>query len=269
MGYDWETCSPEVKDFICDVKKGIQKIIIEDFVGFYIHGSLAMGGFNPNSSDIDILVVTNKAMDVKVKRLLAQFFLGYSNSPFPVEISFLNKNQLKDWQHPCPFDFHYSEFWRERYQDDLIWNTFKFLNKDSSIDADLAAHITITNHRGICVDGDSIDKVFPIVPRKDYISSIAADFLDCLRNIEDEPVYCSLNLMRVFWYLKEGVISSKQEAGNWGLKILPQDLQITLKKAINIYTGKKDNSPFVKNELFFLRDYIAEKVECLYKIELE
>ncbi|MEI2358527.1 nucleotidyltransferase domain-containing protein, partial [Mesobacillus zeae] len=37
---------------------GTKEMISEKFIGFYIHGSLAMGGFNPKSSDIDVLVVT-------------------------------------------------------------------------------------------------------------------------------------------------------------------------------------------------------------------
>ncbi len=263
MDYDWKTCSSDIKDFIFNLQKGINEIINDDYVGFYIHGSLAMGGFNPNSSDIDILVVTNKPMKVKTKRILARFFLNYSNSPFPVEISFLNKEQLKDWQHPCPFDFHYSEFWRERYQYDLLRDTFNFLNEDINTDTDLAAHITITNHRGICVDGEPIDKVFPLVPRSDYIASIVGDFQECLENIEEAPVYCSLNLIRVFWYLKEGVISSKQEAGNWGLKTLPQGLRVTIRKVSYTYANKQDTCAFDKDELISLRNYISEKVQGL------
>jgi predicted nucleotidyltransferase len=188
MVYDWETSTSNIKNFISKLQKEIIEIINDNFIGFYIHGSLAMGGFNPNSSDIDVLVVTNKSMTVKTKRKLAQFFLNFSNSPFPVEISFLSKEQLKGWQHPCPFDFHYSEFWRERYEDDLLRDTYKFINNDIKTDTDLAAHITITNHRGICLKGEPSDEVFLPVPRSDYISSIVGDFQECLENIEAEPI---------------------------------------------------------------------------------
>lgn len=265
MSYDWETCPSNIKKFISDLKRGIGQVIKENFVGFYIHGSLAMGGYNPNISDIDVLVVTDKSLKVDTKRILAQFFLNHSNSPFPVEVSFLSKEQLRDWQHPCPFDFHYSEFWRERYQYDLLKGTYNFLNEEFNTDTDLAAHITVTNHRGICVEGEPIDKVFPSVPRSDYISSIVGDFEDCLRNIEDEPIYCSLNLIRVYWYLKEGTISSKLEAGNWGLKILPKDLKTTARNVINIYTGKKGIYPLDKGRLTSLKNYLGEKVQELLK----
>src|SRR5699024_3363097 len=114
-------------------------IIKENFAGFYIHGSLAMGGFNPNNSDIDVLVVTNKVLTSSIKRDLAQFCLNHSNSPIPIEISFLHKKQLKYWNHPCPFDLHYSEHWRERYQYDVLNETDNYLNNAVHTDTDLAA----------------------------------------------------------------------------------------------------------------------------------
>jgi hypothetical protein len=222
-----------------------------------------MGGFNPKSSDIDVLVITNKSMKVEEKRKLAQFFLYYSNSPYPIEISFLNTKQLKDWQHPCPFDFHYSEFWRKRYENDLLRGTYKFINEDSKTDTDLAAHITITNNRGICVEGETIDEIFPSVPRSDYISSIVGDYQDCLENIEEDPIYCSLNLIRVFWYLKVGVISSKKEAGNWGLKTFPQEFRITVGKVVDYYANGKGANKFEKDELLMFRNYITNNVKTL------
>ncbi len=263
MGYEWKTCPSDIKSFIFKFKGAIKKILNEDFLGFYLHGSLAMGGFNPISSDIDVLVVTNKPMKVEKKRNLAQFFLNFSNSSHPIEISFLNKEQLMDWKHPCPFDFHYSEYWRKQYESDLLKETYKFINEDIITDPDLAAHITITNHKGICLEGPTIDEVFPLVPRTDYISSIVGDYQECLADIEEDPIYCSLNMIRVFWYLKEGVISSKQEAGNWGLKNFPEEFKNTIRKVIDSYTSKRENLSFDRVELISLRNYISENVQKL------
>jgi predicted nucleotidyltransferase len=263
MSFNWQTCPTEVINFILSIQKEITKILNDDLVGFYIHGSIAMGGFNPNISDIDLLAATNKSIAVETKRKLAKFFLNCSNSPYPVEISFMNKEQLKDWQHPCPFDFHYSEYWRERYENDLFRGTYEFLNGNVNADPDLAAHITILKNRGICVGGKPIAEVFPLVPRSDYISSIVGDFKDCLDRIEEDPVYCTLNLIRVFWYLKEGVISSKQEAGNWGLLTLPKELTITVNKVIVCYTSQSDAYKFESEELLMLKNYISNNVQKL------
>ena len=263
MGYVWGTLPSNIKEFIYFLNKGIKEIIDDNYVGFYIHGSLAMGGFNPKSSDIDVLVITKKSVEIEDKMNLVRFLLKYSNSPYPIEISFLNTEQLLYWQHPCPFDFHYSEFWRERFKKDLTNGKNELSNGEIHTDVDLAAHLTITYQRGICVEGKAIKEVFPLVPRSDYIKSILGDYQECLENIEDDPIYCSLNLMRVFWYLKDGVISSKQEAGKWGLKTFPQELRNTISKLVDSYVNGNGAKTFEKVELYLLRNYISDNVQKL------
>ena len=46
MDSSWETSSLEIKDFVNNLLYKTKEILKEDFVGFYLHGSLAMGGFN-------------------------------------------------------------------------------------------------------------------------------------------------------------------------------------------------------------------------------
>ena len=266
MVSSWETCSLEIKDFVINLLYKTKGLLKEDFIGFYLHGSLALGGFNSKNSDIDVLVITNKTMTVETKRNLAELLLSFSNEPFPVEISFVNLEQLKNWAQPCPFDFHYSEIWRKRYQDDLSKGTYQHLNGEVRNDADLAAHITILNHRGLSLEGPPIDEVFPSVPRSHYISSIMGDFQECLENIEEDPIYCALNLIRVYWYLKEEVISSKQEAGNWGLSSLPKEFGITIQKVVNSYADDKEQYKFEKSELLTLRNYINKNVQVLINL---
>ncbi|MGD6801445.1 aminoglycoside adenylyltransferase domain-containing protein [Rossellomorea aquimaris] len=263
MVYTLKTSSPETVEFVLIIQNKISKIIGTNLTGIYLHGSLSMGGFNPNSSDVDILVVTKKTLPIETKRKLAKLFLHYSASPFPIEVSFVNEVHMKDWQHPCPFDFHYSEFWRKRYENDLAQGTFQFLNEEVNRDEDLAAHITILNNRGICLCGKSVKEVFPIIPSADYLSSIMGDFEDCLENIEENPVYCILNIMRVYWYLKEGVISSKYEAGSWGTSSLPAEFAFTVEKAAECYGGDKSSHTFEKQELFLLKSFISNKVKSL------
>ncbi|MBJ8056110.1 DUF4111 domain-containing protein [Bacillus cereus] len=263
MTYNFKNYSSDIKGFVFHLLSETKEIIKDDIIGFYIHGSLAMGGFNPKISDIDVLVVTNNSMAIETKRKLAQLFLTCSNEPFPLEISFMNKEQLETWKHPCPFDFHYSEFWRKRYEEDLSKGTNKYLNGEIKTDPDLAAHITITTHRGLCIEGKPIVEVFPVVPRSHYISSIMADFQECLENIEEDPIYCTLNLIRVFLYLQEGIISSKQEAGNWGIASFPKEISFTIQKVVNSYTNEKDIYNFETDELLLLRNYIYSNVQEL------
>ncbi len=49
---------PEVNTALSALLSGAQTILGERFIGLYLYGSLAGGGFNPQTSDIDFVVVT-------------------------------------------------------------------------------------------------------------------------------------------------------------------------------------------------------------------
>ncbi|GAA0612750.1 DUF4111 domain-containing protein [Virgibacillus siamensis] len=259
MTYSWKTCPSEIRNFVTKLLDEIKVVIQENYIGCYIHGSLAMGGFNPSKSDIDLLVVTRDSITSARMKELVQLFLDYSGNPYPVEISFLNKDQLTHWQHPCPFDFHYSEYWREYYESES-----RFFSVQSGTDPDLAAHIMIINHRGCCLEGRPISDVFPVIPYSDYIDSIMGDFRECQDNMVEDPIYCSLNLIRVYLYLKDRKIFSKLEAGNWALESLPDDTKGILKKVISSYT-QNDTFYFDQGELLSLKNFLVGKIEMLQK----
>lgn len=70
----------------------------------------------------------------------------------------------------------------------------------------------------------------------------------------------------MYWYLKEEVISSKQEAGNWGLSSLPKEFGITIQKVVNSYADDKEHYKFEKCELLTLRNYINKNVQVLINL---
>ncbi|WP_369668752.1 aminoglycoside adenylyltransferase domain-containing protein [Thalassobacillus devorans] len=138
-----------------------------------------------------------------------------------------------------------------------------YINEDISTDPDLAAHIYILNQRGICIDGEPIPEIFPIISQSDYFSSIEGDYQECLVNIEDNPIYCSLNMLRVFLYVKSGTVTSKQEAGEWGIATFPEGLSNTIQKILDGYRSEEVSYKFDKKELFGLKDYIHQNVQEL------
>lgn len=104
--YSWATCPEPIQTQINTLVERLQLIIGDNFAGIYLHGSLAMGSFNPRHSDIDLLVVTREGMTVETKREIAQFLLVSSQSPAPIEISFLVEEQIHPFRHPLPYDLH-------------------------------------------------------------------------------------------------------------------------------------------------------------------
>jgi predicted nucleotidyltransferase len=54
---------PEVRQVLESLLLGVQSALGGNFTGLYLYGSLAIGGFDPRTSDIDFLVVTAAASD--------------------------------------------------------------------------------------------------------------------------------------------------------------------------------------------------------------
>src|SRR3712207_9129886 len=63
-----------------------------------------------------------------------------------------------------------------------------------------------------------IAEVFPPVAPAHYLASILGDVTFSRKVIGENPVYTVLNLCRVYWYLIEGAICSKDEAGVWAVR---------------------------------------------------
>lgn len=263
MGDKMTISSIEIKQFLDALITDLHHQIEVPVIGVYLHGSLAMGGFNPARSDVDLLVVTETPIGMKTKKKLAAFFLEQSSNPYPVEVSSLNLSQLEEWQFPTPYDFHFSEYWRERFEQDAARGTTACLNIEGKSDIDLAAHFVILNHRGICLEGRPTEEVFPVVPKADYLASILDDYEDCLQKIFQDPVYSILNIIRVYWYLKEGKISSKQEAGEWGAVNFPGQFASIVGKALRVYEGEEVEDEFSGNQLIEIRDYIDGQAQIL------
>jgi hypothetical protein len=49
---------PEINTVLHELQSGAQAILGRQLVGLYLEGSLAIGGFEPDRSDIDFVMVT-------------------------------------------------------------------------------------------------------------------------------------------------------------------------------------------------------------------
>ncbi|MHB1294130.1 MAG: aminoglycoside adenylyltransferase domain-containing protein [Anaerolineae bacterium] len=236
--YRWPDCPASTCRQVGTLVTFARDRLADNLVGVYLHGSLAMGGFNPRGSDLDLLVVMNAPLSVEAKRAWALMLLEYSKRPSPVEISLLTLEDLHPWRHPAPFDLHYSEDWRERFLQALADGSWRGWNDSRMVDPDLAAHVTITRARGVTLAGDPAAEVFPKVPPQDYADAIVGDFEDIAARMGDNPVYGVLNACRVWWYLAEGPLCSKAEAGAWALEHLPADEAAVVSRALAHYRGE-------------------------------
>jgi streptomycin 3"-adenylyltransferase len=236
--YGWENCPEPIKHQVNEFVGTVSRCSGDNLIGAYLHGSLAMGCFNPERSDLDLLYVVNEGLSPQAKHDLARLCLEWSAQPVPMELSFVRQAVLHPWQYPTPYEFHFAEGWRKRFNDDLSSGAWQdWPDGETLTDPDLAAHVTITRLRGIRLLGQPLEAVFPEVPRDDYVDSLMRDVDFALEGMAENPVYAVLNFCRIYWYLVEGRVASKDEAGVWALDHLPEEHCAVVYQALQVYRG--------------------------------
>lgn len=244
-----------IDTLLSEIASRVQDVLGDNLVGIYLHGSLAMGGFNPELSDIDILVVSKNQVPPAKRESLAQAMLRL-NAKAPkkgIEISVVRLGALKPFVYPTPFEFHFSPLWIDQLKN----GQFDFTAEQT--DPDLAAHLTTVKARGRVLYGESIDKVFPEVPDNYYRDSIEGDAKDILKHITSDPVYNILNLCRVWAYQTDHIITSKVEGAQWALKRSDAPQKQLIQQALQQYKSGLQQDWNAKSLQLFA-DIMGEKL---------
>lgn len=244
----------DVRDQLGRLTVGLRSILGE-LVGIYVHGSLVLGCFNPQRSDVDVIVVSRGAFTEGQQRQLAELALSQSGPkarprrpPYPLELSVLTRVQLRPWRYPTPFEFHYGESLRQRFEAGDSSASF-------SEDHDLAAHVTVLHEAGVVLAGPPISDVFPVVPRAHYVDSLLRD-LSWTRNRRLD-LYGALNASRVWATLAEQKLHSKLTGALWALDRAPDEFKPLVDKAVAVYRGDLDEAEFEPDQVAAYLDYVG------------
>lgn len=240
------------------ISDNFNSILKNNLVGIYVHGSIAFGCFNWDKSDIDFLVVVNNELSISDKLSLLNVLdkLIIQVPPKGLEMSVVLKKHCVKFKYPTPFELHFSNMWLDAYKN----NPEKFCSDMHGVDKDLAAHFTVTKKVGITLYGLPINEVFGCVPKSNYIDSIKNDIMDCKLEIMEKPMYNVLTLCRVLAYVKDDLITSKEQGGNWGINNLSDEYKNLVIHALNSY---KTNEKMIINERVAQKfcDYMLEQIQ--------
>lgn len=252
-----------ILDEIVDKSKLIFK---EELTGIYLHGSLAMGCFNPSKSDIDlIIVIKNDITDIQ--KLQFMNYVVELNKIAPskgIELSIVKKEYCTNFLYPTPFELHFSNAHLQWFVD----NPEDYIHKMNGTDKDLAAHFKIIKKYGVVLQGEEINDVFADVPRKEYIDSIWFDVEGAREVILKEPVYMILNLCRVAAFLKNDLILSKKQGGEWALQNLPAQYHALISEALQSYMlGNEMDLDNLETQRF--ADYMLQMIEDMLISEFD
>lgn len=215
-----------------------RQILENNLVGVYLHGSAAMGCFHPKLSDLDLIVVVDDSIsDQKKLNFMQEVVRLNEKAPAKgIEMSIVRRKFCNPFVYPTPFELHFSvthlDWFRSKPQD--------YVEKMKGTDTDLAAHFTILKKYGIVLFGEAIDTVFGEVPPGAYTDSICSDIENAPVEILENPLYITLNLCRVLAWMREGLILSKREGGEWGIGAVPQEFHAVILEALHAYEAGEE-----------------------------
>lgn len=255
----WGEIMTKTENLLRLIKSGYSQILKDNLIGIYLHGSYVLGSYNYSVSDLDYLVVVKNPLSFKDKQQLMDFT---TDNLWPIapakglEFHVLLLKNTQHFSHPMPFDLHFSK----AHYGEYLADKKRYLINMHGKDPDLAAHIMITNRFGKTLIGNPIDSVFSDVPKNIYWSSIYFDIASAKKEISEQPTYIILNLCRVLEYKKTQAITSKLDAGAWGIRFSPKYAAM-IKLALQNYTNTNlTRKKFIQKDLDNFAKYMLANI---------
>jgi len=213
------TPHPDVNKILNLLLANVKEILKDQFVGMYLYGSLANGGFDKDS-DIDVLIVTKDKIPEEAFPAVHAMHEKISaiDSPwaFQLEVSYIPKDALR---HYDPSNNKHPHLDRDKGEKLHIMQH----------DSDWIIQRYILRERGITITGpDPVSLIDPI-SREDLQWAVVDDvrswfkrFLDDAHLLQNRGYqsYTVLTLCRILHTLEHGVIVSKPVAAEWAKKTL-------------------------------------------------
>ncbi len=211
---------PQINALLEALLSGAQSVLGQRFVGLYLYGSLASGGFNPATSDIDFLVVTTdeipSALVPALEAMHAKLAVGANKWAQKLEGRYLPLPALRrlnpaDPPRPC---LNEGQFYMGRQESDWV----------------IQRHIL--REQGVAVAGPSlqawIDPVQPDELRQAVAGILREWWLPLIESSDprlrrsDYQAHAVLTMCRALHTLKFGAVVSKPAAARWAQAALDE-----------------------------------------------
>lgn len=208
----------------------VQTILREKLIGCYLYGSLSLGGFDPESSDIDFLMVTAEELTGNVLEELQAMHAEIATSGLPyanrLEGSYISRAALQRYDpqnasHPTigiDWDFHVG-------QHGSNWIIERHIVREHGV-------IVWGPSPKTLIDPVSIETMKAAVCEtlKTFWTAQLAG-ADWLRPREYQA-FAILTMCRALYTLKRGAVVSKSEAAAWACQALDSRWRPTIEKAL-------------------------------------
>lgn len=188
--------------------EALEEVLGQQLVGVYVHGSIALGGFHPKTSDIDVLGICTQSVSSDTKAIIASKLLELAPPARGLEFSLLTRQATQEPVRQVPFELHVAREPEVHVVDGATHEG----------DEDLVLAIEICRRAGIALYGPPPEQVFAPIPEEWLLDMCDRE----LAWIKDHPSRTPaesavLQACRAWRYAQERVLSSKVESGRWAL----------------------------------------------------
>jgi len=212
MNADNPTAYSDVNAMLLKLLSEAQRILKDQFIGMYLYGSLASGDFNPETSDIDFLVVTSEALSKEtiseLEKMHVRFWQSGMKWASKLEGRYIAKDEMcrHNPNYPARPCLNEGEFYMAREESDWIIQRYTI------------------RLQGITLAGPDpktlIDPVAPIEIQKaisGYLCEWWKPLLDHPARLDSSKyqAYAILSMCRALYTLEYDTIASKQVSARW------------------------------------------------------
>lgn len=217
----------------------IHRVLGDDAIGAYLHGSAVLGKLRPRS-DTDVLVVSGRRLTAAQRRALVHGLMALSGRRAhagparPIELTIVVDSDVRPWRYAPRSEFQYGEWLRDDYERGEV-------PAASEASPDLAPLISMVLLGNRPLFGPPPADVLDPVPHDDLIHSIVAGIQGLLDDLESDAANVVLTLARIWTTVATGGIRSKDGVADWVLPRLPKEHRAVLARARAVYLGDADD----------------------------
>ncbi|BDR56605.1 aminoglycoside adenylyltransferase domain-containing protein [Xylocopilactobacillus apis] len=228
----------KTETLLTKIRDSSQEILKDNLIGVYLHGSLVLGSYRSEVSDLDFLIVVKFPLTEQEKQLIMKDLIKSWSKFAPkkgIEFHVMLMKEARRYHKPPLFDFHFSPTHLAEYQK----NPKAYIRDMKGSDEDLIAHLAVIKSFGQVLVGSPISKVFSNVSEEDYWNSIVWDIKDSKISIKNQPMYTILNLCRALAFKEKTLLLSKKDGGIWAQQNVPIKFKEVIQLALNEYEGNE------------------------------
>jgi hypothetical protein len=214
MPHDVEVPTPEIAMFGHQVASVLARTLGDQLVGVYFVGSVALGGYVPGESDVDIAAVSESALSERRKRTVAAAIVDLATVCPARGIEFTLYRSGVAGSAPKGADFEVNANAGPRMPVALQFDATTEKSFWYVLDR------AIAYRSGLAISGPPPRTVFHDVPRRTLLEAMS-ESMTWHRAHEKATLYSVLNACRAWRFAEEDILGSKLEGATWARGLWP------------------------------------------------